>query len=190
MENPHSRPGPHSGEAELHSYDPLRPHSHDPNPAPPSETADFLLSLPDGSQQSVTPDDLSRLPQATVPDCYIISTGHGTSGPFAFSGVAFVDFVRHFWAGEWSEAEAISGDGFGTRLATDEVKGAVKRPILLAIASDSQPLRRAAGLVRLIVPSEIDDALKQVKWIGRVNIFNAEAQGRGDAGKTEECNGL
>lgn len=154
-----------------HPHDPLRPHSHDPNPAPPSETPDFLLSLPDGSRRSVTPDDVRRLPQTTVTDCYIVSTGHGTSGPFAFTGVTFADFVRHFWAGEWSEAEVISGDGFGTRLTAGEVQATVKRPILLAIAIDGQPLSRAAGLVRLIVPSETDDALKQVKWVGRINIL-------------------
>jgi len=88
--------------------------------------------------------------------------------------VTFADFVRHFWAGDWSEAEVISGDGFGTRLTVDEVQGAVKRPILLATAIDGQPLSRAAGLVRLVVPSETDDALKQVKWVGRVNILRSE----------------
>lgn len=155
-------------------HDPLRPHSHDPNPAPPSPTPDFLLALPDRRQQTVTPDALRGLAQTTVTDCYIVSTGHGTSGPFAFTGVTFADFVRHFWAGDWSEAEVISGDGFGTRLTVDEVQGAVKRPILLATAIDGQPLSRAAGLVRLVVPSETDDALKQVKWVGRVNILRSE----------------
>lgn len=171
MEHPRPQPLSQSGRGEMESRDPLRPHSHDPNPAPPSATPDFVLSLPDGSQQTVTPGDLRGLPQTTVTDCYIVSTGHGTSGPFAFTGVTFADFMRHFWAGEWSEAEVISSDGFGTRLSADEVRAEVKRPILLAIAIDGQPLGRAAGLVRLVVPSETDDALKQVKWVGEVRIL-------------------
>lgn len=153
------------------SHDPLRPHSHDPNPAPPSTSPDFALTLPDGSRQSITPNDLSRLPQTTVPDCYIVSTGHGTSGPFTFGGVAFADFVRYFWDGKWTQAEVISGDGFGTRLLAEEINSPTARPILLATAIDGQPLTRAAGLARLIVPSETDDALKQVKWVGEVRIL-------------------
>lgn len=146
-------------------------HSHDPNPAPPSASPDFTLTLPNGSRQIITPDLLRRLPQTTITDCFIVSTGHGTSGPFAFTGLALVDFVRHFWIGEWQQAEVISTDGFGTRLFVEEVNEAADRPILLACAIDSQPLTRAAGLVRLIVPSETDDALKQVKWVGEIRIL-------------------
>lgn len=153
------------------SHDPLRPHSHDPNPAPPSASPDFVLALPDGSQQSVTPDDLDRLPQTTVPNCYIVSTGHGTSGPFAFTGVTLADFADSYWASEWKQVEVVSADGFGTRLMTEEVRGRASRPVLLAYAIDGQPMARAAGLVRLIVPSETDDALKQVKWVGEIRIL-------------------
>lgn len=155
----------------METHDPLQPHSHDPNPAPPSASPDFSLILPDGSQQSITPDDLSRLPQTTVPGCYIVSTGHGTSGPFTFGGVAFADFIRYFWDSEWTEAAVISADGFGTRLLADDVNSPTGRPILLATAIDEQLLTRAAGLVRLIVPSETDDALKQVKWVGEIRVL-------------------
>jgi len=158
-----------------HPHDPLRPHSHDPNPAPPSASPDFVLALPDGSRSAISPDDLRSLPQTTVPECYIVSTGHGASGPFAFTGVTLADFVGNRWPGDWQQVEVISSDGFGTRLSAEEIRAATQRPILLAHAIDGQPLSRAAGLVRLIVPSETDDALKQVKWIGRVNILNAEA---------------
>ena len=157
-------------------HDPLHPHSHDPNPAPPSENADFLLSLPDGTVQTITPDNLRGRPQTTLRDCFIVSTGHGTSGPFAFTGVTLADLVGDYWAAAWEEAEVISADGFGTRLSAAEVDAVTSRPILLACAVAGQPLSRAAGLVRLIVPSETDDALKQVKWIGEVRILNAETQ--------------
>jgi hypothetical protein len=35
---------------------------------------------------------------------------------------------------------------------------------------DGQKLTRRQGLVRLIVPREKDDALRQVKWVGRIVI--------------------
>ena len=159
-----------------HYHDPLRPHSHDPNPAPPSESPDFVLSLPDGRMQTITPDDLRRLPQTTVPDCHIVSSGHGTSGPFAFTGVTLAAFVAHCWPGAWAEVEVIGGDGFGTRLIAEEANTTTTRPILLVHSIDGQPLTRAAGLVRLIVPSETDDALRQVKWVGEMRILNAKAQ--------------
>ena len=44
-------------------------------------------------------------------------------------------------------------------------------PILLATHIDGQPLTREAGLVRLIVPAERDDALRQVKWIAEIRII-------------------
>jgi len=175
---PHPRPLSQKGRGENGPH----PHSHDPNPAPPCASPDFILTLPDDSQQTITPDDLRRLSQTTVPNCFIVSTGHGTAGPFAFTGVTLADFVHHYWAGgEWEEAEVVSTDGFGTRLSAGEINPITTRPLLLTTASDGQPLSREAGLVRLIVPNETDDALRQVKWIGRINILNAEAQRRGDA---------
>lgn len=151
--------------------DPLRPHSHDPNPAPPSAQADFGLTLPDGRQQTITPADLAALPAVTVADCFIVSTGHGTSGPFAFTGPRLLDFVEHFWEKSWDQVEVISGDGFGTRIVRGELADpGVTRPIILAVAMDRAPLTRGQGLVRLIVPSETDDALRQVKWVGQINI--------------------
>ena len=153
------------------THDPLRPHAHDPNPAPPSVDADFGLTLPDGSQRPLTPADLASLPAVTVADCFVVSTGHGTSGPFAFTGPRLVDFVAHFWQDAWDQVEVISGDGFGTRVLRTELDDpGVTRPIILAVKMDDLPLTRAQGLVRLIVPSETDDALRQVKWVGQVNV--------------------
>ena len=42
--------------------------------------------------------------------------------------------------------------------------------MLLAYTLDGAPLTREQGLVRLIVPSEIDDALRQVKWLAMITI--------------------
>jgi hypothetical protein len=41
----------------------------------------------------------------------------------------------------------------------------------LSYAIDGTPLTRAQGLVRLIVPSETDDALRQVKWVQRIEVY-------------------
>ena len=78
------------------THDPLQPHTHDPNPDPPSGNPDFTLCLPLGQSIVVTPEALQGLPQTHLPDCYIVSTGHGTSGPFTFGGVSLHDFMAAF----------------------------------------------------------------------------------------------
>lgn len=156
-----------------HEHDPLQPHSHDPNPAPPSDDPSFTLSLPDGTDIELTVDRLRELPATTVSDCYIVSTGHGTSGPFAFTGVQLTDLIAAHGvpAEDWSEIEVISADGFGTRLPAEDVREpADAGPIILAYAIDGEPMTRRQGLIRLVDPSETDDALRQVKWIGRLNV--------------------
>ena len=168
-------------------HDPLAPHSHEPNPLPPSPDADLTVHLPDGSTLRITPAALrsldfapaDRLPErrastkhVTLPDCYIVSTGHGTSGPFSFTGLPLLDLVDLLWTGDWTQVEVVSGDGFGTRALRTELAEPTSRPILLAHSLDGQPLTRADGLVRLIVPSETDDALRQVKWVAQVRIIS------------------
>ena len=152
-------------------HDPLKPHRHDPNLAPPSDDASFTLARPGGERRTVAVDDLRRLPRTTVPGCYIVSTGHGTSGPFAFGGVTLLQLVEHYVDEAWSEVEVISADGFGNRVYRRELLNPDPAgPIILAYTIDGEPLARADGLVRLIVPSERDDALRQVKWVGRINV--------------------
>lgn len=148
----------------------LHKHAHEPNPGPPSDDASFTVTMPGGNERIITVEDLAALPQSTVPECYIVSTGHGTSGPFTFSGVRLDDFVESIVpAGvAWRELYVISADGFGNRVFTDEL--AEDRLFLLATHVDGKPLSRDAGLVRLIVPSETDDALRQVKWISRIEV--------------------
>ncbi|MDE0630131.1 MAG: molybdopterin-dependent oxidoreductase [Caldilineaceae bacterium] len=167
-------------------HDPLAPHSHEPNPLPPSADADMTVHLPDGSARRIAaaslrsldfiqadrfPESLSTPLQVTVPNCYIVSTGHGTSGPFSFTGLRLLDLINLLWPGEWTQVEVVSGDGFGTRALRTELAAPTSRPILLAHTLDGQPLTRAGGLVRLIVPSETDDALRQVKWVAHVRVI-------------------
>jgi DMSO/TMAO reductase YedYZ molybdopterin-dependent catalytic subunit len=147
--------------------DPLRPHSHEPNPEPPTADPTIRLVTPDGHEIAVTVEKLQeRYTAVTLPDCYIVSTGHGTSGPFAFTGVRLLDLVQRYAQDSWSQLEVISADGFGNRVEVAELYQPLPaRPILLAYAVDGEPLTRNQGLVRMIVPSETDDALRQVKWV-------------------------
>jgi DMSO/TMAO reductase YedYZ molybdopterin-dependent catalytic subunit len=157
----------------LHDHDPLHPHAHDPNPQPPSPDPAFNVIGPDGSETRLTVTDLRTLPETAISNCYIVSTGHGTSGPFTFIGATLLDLIKSRLKPEmaWSEVEVISADGFGNRATAGELYDPDPAgPILLAYALDGQPLTRQQGLVRLIVPSEKDDALRQVKWVGEIRI--------------------
>jgi len=44
---------------------------------------------------------------------------------------------------------------------------------LLCFKSNDDALTRQQGLVRLVVPFETDNALRQVKWVQRINVVNA-----------------
>lgn len=149
--------------------DPLQPHRHEPNPHPPSPDPALRLELADGRSWTITPADLATLPQTSVANCFIVSTGHGTSGPFTFSGVRLADLIAAYYGGLWSNAAVISADGFGNRVLASEAQ-AREQPILLATRIDGRPLSREEGLVRLIVPEEKEDALRQVKWISEIRV--------------------
>ena len=146
------------------------PHSHDPNPAPPSADPSFVLITAGGATR-ITLDNLSSLPQQSVDDCYIISTGHGTSGPFTFSGVPLITLIERHAVDSWTSATVISGDGFGARITAGELRRETKRLVILALAIDGRRLSREEGLVRLIVPGETDDALRQVKWVSEIRLW-------------------
>jgi hypothetical protein len=152
-----------------HASDPLRSHAHDPNPDPPSDDPNFVLVRPDGREITLTVADLGRLPQLSVPNCYIVSTGHGSSGPFEFGGVALLDLVQSQIETPWSAVEVMSADGFGNRIAAAELhQPDPAGPVLLTTHLNGRLMTRRQGLVRMIVPNEKDDALRQVKWVGRV----------------------
>lgn len=157
----------------MNEHDPLRPHSHEPNPEPPTADPTIMLFTPDGRQVLVTVETLRKAYTAvTIPNCYIVSTGHGTSGPFAFTGVPLLDVVQRQVGGDgWSQVEVVSADGFGNRVTAAELhEPDATGPIVLAYAVDGSLLTRNQGLVRMIVPSEKDDALRQVKWVAEVRI--------------------
>ncbi len=144
--------------------DPLHPHAHDPNPEPPSDDPTIELVM-GGNSHTIPLLSLQRLPETTITNCYIISTGHPMSGPFTFTGVMLHDFAQVYVTGEWVQMEIVSGDGFGCRVWANEAK-----ETLLAWGKDGRALTRPEGLVRLIVPSEQDDALRQVKWVSEIRV--------------------
>ncbi len=153
----------------------LHAHIHEPNPAPPVADMSFVLTRPDGTLVAIPVAALAALPQQSVSGCYIISTGHGTSGPFQFEGVTLGDLLAAYAVATCEYADVISADGFGTRILQGEIWQGVThtlaaRPILLATRCDGKPLTRAQGLVRLIVPHETGDALRQVKWVARIEV--------------------
>lgn len=147
-------------------------HPHDPNPIPPSGDPAFALVF-DGRSRTINLPTLHSLPQTEIYGCTIVSTGHGTSGPFCFGGVLLRDLLE--WAEiPISEDDVInlrSADGFGALLFLADLTAApAERGPLLATRIDGAPLSRAQGLVRLIVPGEVDDALLQVKWLSIVTV--------------------
>jgi hypothetical protein len=181
-------------------------HAHEPNLQPPAGDGSFVVSAPNG-QHVISLGDLQALPYTSVANCLIVSTGHGTSGPFTFGGVRLGDLIdsvlgarsssapgentvadrgqhRGGYRSEgrnedfdalpqqpaWHYADLVSADGFGTRLTPADLAETADRPVLLAYTLDGALLTRAQGLVRLIVPSETDDALRQVKWLATVMI--------------------
>lgn len=153
------------------------PSSHDPNPSPP--TADPTIRVTtSGKTTTVTPETLRQLPQRAVDNCLIVSTEHGASGPFTFAGATLLVVLERFAAGEWTVADIISADGFRTRVWRDELEARTERPILLALSIDGQPMGREHGLVRLIVPGEERDALRQVKWVSEVRVLDQPAASR------------
>ena len=156
----------------IDEYDPLRPHSHEPNLVVPKGDGRFVLRVENGRTHHIAPADLRAFTAVTVENSFIVSTGHGTSGPFTFSGVRLLDLVTRFASGEWSQVAVVSADGFGSRVMREELEQAnAFGPILLAYVLDGKPLSREQGLVRLIVPSERDDALRQVKWVEGITLY-------------------
>ena len=55
-------------------------------------------------------------------------------------------------------------------VTAEEADVQLARPVLLALEVDGRPLEREDGLVRLIMPNENEDALRQVKWIEKIRV--------------------
>lgn len=148
--------------------------SHHSNPTlPANEETSVLLRRPNGTAMAITLADLAKLPAHEEAGCRIGSTGHANSGPFTFGGVRLLDLVRAY-VGDgmaWSHADVTSADGYGNRVNRTELENPPgARTIMLATQIDGQAMTREQGLVRLIVPDETEGALRQVKWVARIDV--------------------
>lgn len=154
----------------------LPPHSHDPLQDPPGEDASLQVQGPGTGSIYMDVKRLKGLPAIEQPGCFIVSTGHGTSGPFVFTGPTLATLACHCGIQHYNYVKVSSGDGFFTFLTQREVQvSLLGRSAMLALEKDGQALSRAQGLVRLVVPTERNDALKQVKWISQIE-FKTDAR--------------
>jgi len=154
----------------MNTHNQMPPHSHDPNPTPPDDEPGFMLKWAE-QELLLTPDELAVMPLVAVANCYIVSTGHPMSGPFTFRGVPLLALLERYVNIAWEIVDVRSADSFWARLRAAELRAETTRPSLLALELDGQPLSRAQGLVRLIVPGETDDALQQVKWVSEICVM-------------------
>lgn len=145
----------------------LDAHGHDPNPQAPPGNGAFLFTA-GNVQQRIDLNFLQALKFTEIAGCHIISTGHGRSGAFRFGGVLVAEFLASLLStsAQIVEADFEGADSYGTRL--DAAMLHASHGPLLAYTLDGAPMQRAQGLVRLIVPGEEDDALRQVKWLATV----------------------
>lgn len=151
------------------------PHAHEPNPRPPGLDPSVRVTSPGGQSELLTLAELQGLSSTEIRGCYIVSTGHGTSGPFRFAGPALLTLAAHCQVGEFQWADIRSGDGFFARISRAETtESRSDAAAVLALSIDGRPMTRSQGLARLIVPSERDDALKQVKWVSEIE-FHVES---------------
>lgn len=152
--------------------DPLAPHAHDNNSEPPSADPTLKFVHPNGRARLITLHQLAHDYPQTVLPAYTYTTDHGQHGPYRLGGVALADLIEAELGEEsYSQVEVISADGFGNRVWAAELKKpAAEETILLCISSNGQKLTRAQGVVRLVVPSETDNALRQIKWVATVRV--------------------
>lgn len=150
--------------------DPLNAHSHDNNIELPDYNGRIQLIHPNGRTQTI--NDLSPYPIATIPT-YSYTTDHGRHGPYKLTGVALRDLLTTELATgtAWTQAEVISADGYGNRIWAKELQNNPADPILLCTHSNGRELTRQQGAIRLVVPSETDNALRQIKWVQTIRVI-------------------
>lgn len=143
----------------------MRPERHHNTTTPPDADETLFLSWNGGSLKLSLPE-LKTYPQTNYAYSYV--TNHGNHGPYQLTGVSLRDLITAEVMADWSEVTVLSADGFGNRLSRDEVL--TQPPPMLYYLSDGGLLSRQNGLIRLVVPSEIDNALRQIKWVREVQV--------------------
>ena len=150
--------------------DALRPSHHHNNPLPPDDNSDILLICSDAREYSLSPQDLQALPASSLQAQYF-HTDHGRHGPYNLLGVSLLALIqlKEGVTSPWQSIELISADGFGNRVLRQELEIS-PQDFLLCYQSNGKPLTRENGLVRLVVASEQNSALRQVKWLRLIRV--------------------
>lgn len=150
-------------------------HSHEPNLVAPGGDGSLLLQLPEGSERQLTVTDLAALPSCArsgrLPDCQ--------------HGARHLRPICLWWRRPRQPAGRPAADRGGLassqRLERRRFRhpahprrpGCCQRrtadPAGLSLRRQTAP-PRARGLVRLVVPAEVDDALRQVKWVSHIRL--------------------
>ncbi len=149
--------------------DPLKPHKHSNNTTAPEGNINIILHKTDGSSVELSLEQLQMNYPTSIIPAYTYVTDHGVHGPYKLEGVSLKDLVSKEVKTAWSELEVLSADGFGNRLSKEEVL-AEGDPIMLYFKTDGELLAKQHGLLRLVVPSETDNALRQIKWVKTINV--------------------
>ncbi len=136
---------------------------------PPDDITAITVTLPDGSQQTIDVADLAQMKRSAV--SYSFVTDHGVHGPYRLGGVALSDLLTAVLPAdmEFGRVSVISADDFATTFDKDDLRPN-DTPMLLCDSSDDQQLTRQRGLIRLVVPADHDDALRQIKWVRTIAI--------------------
>lgn len=143
-------------------------HSHNNNTRPPSDNNTDIILSTSLTQRLLTIDNLYRYPQTIINYSYV--TDHGIHGPYQLEGVALYDLITSNERQATSHIDVISADGYQNQITIDEVTATMDNPIMLCLTTDGQPLSIAHGLIRLVVPSEKSDALRQIKWVRQIQL--------------------
>lgn len=145
------------------------PQKHHNNTKVPEETTDITLETLAGHRQIITLEQLMRDYPVSVMPAYSYVTNHGIHGPYRLEGVQLLDLLKQRISGSWTGVEVLSADGFGNYVHKEELEQA-QEPIMLYFKINGEILKKKQGLVRLLVPSETDNALRQIKWVKRLRL--------------------
>lgn len=141
------------------------PKKHHNNTTIPETSASIYLALV-AEETKLSLDDLKKNYPQSVIEAYTYVTNHGTFGPYRLEGVSLLDLIPESLT-DWSEIKVIGADGFSNTLTRAELSEA-KEPAMLYYLRDGQALEPQHGPIRLVVPTETDNAIRQIKWVQRV----------------------
>lgn len=141
------------------------PKKHHNNTTIPETNSEIFLEFADGESTLSLEELKNKYPQSVI-EAYTYVTNHGVYGPYRLEGVSLLDLIPETFS-NWSEVEVISADNFANTLSKAELIAA-KEPAMLYYLSDGKSLDSKHGPIRLVVPSETDNAIRQIKWVKQI----------------------